>query len=149
MHISHRHTKPYSCRAILYIFSRSCIASRSTPDESHILTSRSFRQHLWVARMHDRLRYAWLSSPANAARFCAMPSVTIVAELSHTLDLMDSRRLLRPRPWSLLEISSSSYPSVTTSSALPSRIISVHCLAAYNGEDFAVLRKWRKKRELL
>jgi len=39
--------------------------------------------------------------------FNAMPSVTIVVELSHTLDLMDSRRLLRPRPWNLLEISSS------------------------------------------
>lgn len=34
------------------------------------------------------------SSPANAARFYAMPSVTIIVELSHTLDLMDSRRLL-------------------------------------------------------
>lgn len=119
-----RRTKSYSCRAILYVFSRSCIAcpvlprTLSRPDESRIaatstspaLPSASLR----VAKVHDRLWYARSSSPANAARFYAMPSVTIVVKLSHTLDLMDSRRLLRPRPWSLLEISSSSYPRDAT-----------------------------------
>lgn len=123
-----RLTKLYSCRAILYVFSRSCIAcpalprTLSRPDESRIsaatstspaLSSASLR----VAKVHDRLRYARSSSPANAARFYAMPSVTIVVELSHMLDLMDSRRLLRPRPWSLLEISSSSYPRNATALA--------------------------------
>jgi len=80
--------------------------------------------------------------------FNAMPSVTIVVELSHTLDLMDSRRLPRPRPWNLLEISSSSYPRVATSllSVLSSHTMSVHCLGTYNGQDLAILRKWKKKR---
>lgn len=112
-------------RCILYIFSGSCVASHSIAfrwisrlppplERLSVLPRLSISESRGDASQSIAIR-AIILPRARAARFYAMPSVTIVVELSHTFDLMDSRRLLRPRPSGLVEISSSSYPTVATS----------------------------------
>lgn len=87
----------------------------------------------------DRLQYARSSTPANAADFLMARCNNRSRAIAHV------RSNGQPEA---ATVGPSLYFPRCSFSHLPSRIISVHCLAAYNQEDLAVLCVVRKKREL-